>query len=204
MPVVHLAKTRVFRVDRYVAFLRGMNLGGRRIKNEVLRARFEELGFLEVATFRASGNVIFALKGGGGGEGVLCKRIEEGLSEALGYDVPTFLRSAAEVEEIRAQEPFEASLLEATAGRLQVSILSSAPTAAVRERVLAMASDVDRLSIRGRELYWLPSGGTLDSALDLKAIDAILGRSTMRTKGTVDQIAAKHFGPKGPTPKYRA
>jgi uncharacterized protein (DUF1697 family) len=177
-----------------------MNLGGRRIKNEVLRRRFEELGFLEVATFRASGNVIFALKGGGrGGEGVLCERIEEGLSAALGYDVPTFLRSAAEVEEIRAHEPFEASLLKATAGRLQVSILSSAPTAAVRERVLAMATDADRLSIRGRELYWLPSRGTLDSALDLKAIDAILGRSTMRTKGTVDQIAAKHFGPKEPT-----
>lgn len=47
-------------MGRYVAFLRGMNLGGRRIKNEELRLRFEELGFVDVATFRASGNVIFS------------------------------------------------------------------------------------------------------------------------------------------------
>ena len=44
---------------RYVAFLRGMNLGNRRIKNHELRAEFERLGFEEVATFRASGNVVF-------------------------------------------------------------------------------------------------------------------------------------------------
>ncbi len=48
------------RMERYVAFLRGMNLGNRRIKNEELRAEFEAMGFEEVATFRASGNVIFA------------------------------------------------------------------------------------------------------------------------------------------------
>ena len=31
-------------MNRYVAFLRGMNLGGRRIKNEELRRHFEEMG----------------------------------------------------------------------------------------------------------------------------------------------------------------
>ena len=44
---------------RYVAFLRGMNLGRRRITNDALRAEFEALGFGGVATFLASGNVIF-------------------------------------------------------------------------------------------------------------------------------------------------
>ena len=47
-------------MDRYVAFLRGMNIGGRRIKNEELRREFEELGLSDVSCFRASGNVIFA------------------------------------------------------------------------------------------------------------------------------------------------
>jgi uncharacterized protein (DUF1697 family) len=42
------------RVQRFVAFLRGMNLGGRRIKNEELRRHFEEMGFEEVSTFRPS------------------------------------------------------------------------------------------------------------------------------------------------------
>lgn len=46
----------------------------------------------------------------------------------------------------------------------------------------------------GRELYWLPSAGTQKSDLDWKAIEAALGVGTMRTIGTVEQIAAKFFG----------
>jgi uncharacterized protein (DUF1697 family) len=179
-------------MERYVAFLRGMNLGGRRIKNDELRLRFEELGFGDVATFRASGNVIFGSDDDG--EAALTESIEAGLAEALGYEVPVFLRSAAEVREIGAHDPFDPGLVDASAGKLQVSMLLKAPSAEVREGVLEMATEEDRLAIRGRELYWLPSGGVLDSTLDLKAIDAALGLSTRRTKGTIDQIAAKHLG----------
>ncbi len=169
-----------------------MNLGGRRIANDELRQRFEQLGFEEVTTFRASGNVIFGL--GEGEPTAIVTRIEEGLAESLGYEVPVFLRSAAEVRKIEAHDPFNPDLVEASAGKLQVSMLLKAPSAEVREGVLGMATEEDRLAIRGRELYWLPSGGMLDSILDLKAIDAALGLSTRRTKGTIDQIAAKHLG----------
>ena len=48
---------------RYAAFLRGMNVGGHRLTNEQLRAHFHTLGFAEVETFRASGNVVFAHEG---------------------------------------------------------------------------------------------------------------------------------------------
>ncbi len=178
-------------MDRYVAFLRGMNIGGRRIKNEELRREFAALGFDEVSCFRASGNVIFAADEDD--EGALAKRVEVGLGEALGYEVPVFLRSAAELGAIAALEPFDPDLVEESAGKLQVSLLLKKPKAAARREVLAMASGEDRLAIEGRELYWLPSGGLLESSLDLKAIDALLGLSTRRTKGTIDQIAAKHF-----------
>ncbi len=178
-------------MDFYVAFLRGMNLGGRRIKNEELRAEFEALGFAEVATFRASGNVIFGTDGGGG-EDELTRTIEAGLGEALGYEVPVFLRSCAEVAAISAREPFDPKLVEASQGKLQVSLLAEKPPAKDRRVVLALASNEDHLAIEGRELFWLPSGGIMDSKLDLKAIEAILGRDTRRTKGTIDQIAVGH------------
>ena len=116
------------------------------------------------------------------------------MAEALGYEVPVFLRTAAEVREVGAHDPFDPGLVDASAGKLQVSMLLKAPSAEVRKGVLGMATEEDRLAIRGRELYWLPSGGMLDSTLDLKAIDAALGLSTRRTKGTIDQIAAKHLG----------
>ncbi|HEX2707771.1 MAG TPA: DUF1697 domain-containing protein [Solirubrobacterales bacterium] len=180
-------------MDRYVAFLRGMNLGNRRIKTPELRAEFEQLGFSEVATFRASGNVIFG-SNGGETEAALTKKVESGLADGLGYDVPVFLRSTEEVAAIAAQEPFAAKLVEASKGKLQVSMLTKKPTAKARKAVLALAGDEDLLAIEGRELYWLPSGGTIDSELDLKAIDKALGRGTMRTMGTVEQIAAKHCG----------
>jgi uncharacterized protein (DUF1697 family) len=176
---------------RYVAFLRGMNLGNRRIKNDELRAEFERLEFADVGTFRASGNVIFSVSGGDG-VAKLTKRIESGLAASLGYEVAVFLRTAGEVAAIAAREPFEAKLVNASKGKLQVQLLGRKPAAAAGKKVLALASEEDRLAIEGRELYWLPSGGISDSDLDLKAIDDALGKGTMRTKGTIDQIAAKH------------
>lgn len=178
-------------MDRYVAFLRGMNLGGRRIKNDELRARFEDLGFGDVATFRASGNVIFET-GNKEDPSEVAAQVESGLAKSLGYEVPVFLRSVAEVAAIASRRPFEAKLVEASKGKLQVSLLLQKPPAAARRKVLALANDEDRLAIEGRELYWLPSGGLLESELDLKAIEAVLGKDTRRTMGTIEQIAAKH------------
>lgn len=178
-------------MERYVAFLRGMNLGGRRIKNDELRSEFEALGFVDVACFRASGNVVFGVDGGD--EEELAARIEAGLGESLGYAVPVFLRSAAELLSIAASEPFETSLVATSKGKLQVIFLLDAPTKEQWEVAFDLATDEDRLAIEGRELYWLPNGGMSESELDLKAIGAALGLTTIRTKGTIDQIAAKHF-----------
>jgi uncharacterized protein (DUF1697 family) len=180
-------------MDRYVAFLRGMNLGNRRIKNEELRRHFEAMGLEEVGTFRASGNVIFSTPKREA-EAKLATRVEAELDERLGYDVPVFLRSAAELAAIAARQPFDSRTVAKSKGKLQVSFLKRKPTAAARKKALALATDADLLAIEGRELYWLPSGGISESDLDLKAIDAALGAGTLRTTGTVEQIAAKLRG----------
>ncbi|HET9676906.1 MAG TPA: DUF1697 domain-containing protein [Solirubrobacterales bacterium] len=178
-------------MSRYVAFLRGMNLGNRRIKNEELRQHFEGMGCEEVATFRASGNVIFSSTDSQK-ESALAQRVETELDARLGYDVPVFLRSIEEVAAIAAQEPFDPKLVAKSKGKLQVSLLAKKPTAAAKKKVLALAGDEDLLAVEGRELYWLPSGGLLESDLDLKAIAALVGSDTRRTMGTIEQIAAKY------------
>jgi uncharacterized protein (DUF1697 family) len=175
----------------HVAFLRGMNLGGRRIKNKELRAEFKALGFADVACFRASGNVVFSATEKS--EAKLTKEIEAGLGEALGYEVPVFLRSAAELQAVAVHKPFDAKALKASKGKLQVAFLEQKPKAAARKLALGLASDDDRLALEGRELYWLPKGGISDSELDLKELAAALGQNTVRTMGTVEQIAAKYF-----------
>jgi len=179
------------RMSRYAAFLRGINVGGHRVKNTELQALFEAMGVADVRTFRASGNVIFSADGELPSE--LSERIEAGLERSLGYEVATFLRSAAEFHEIAGAEPFAAEHVEASAGRLQVAMLDAPPATSVRTQVLTLASDDDRLAFGERELYWLPSGGMMESALELKVIEQLLGPMTLRTKGTIEQIAARHF-----------
>jgi len=178
-------------MNRYVAFLRGMNLGGRRIKNSELQVEFEALGFAEVACFRASGNVVFACEEGN--EATLTVQLEAGLGEALGYAVPVFLRGAAELREIAAREPFDPDAVAASKGKVQVALLPAAPAGSASKEALALATDDDRLAIEGRELYWLPSGGISESDLDLRALEAAVGPWTMRTMGTAEQIVARYF-----------
>lgn len=179
-------------MPRYAAFLRGVNLGSRRkVSSAELGACFEGIGFDDVATFRTSGNVVF--EAGREAQAKLTARIERALEKSFGFDVAVFLRTAGEIKAIAEQRPFADKLLKASKGKLQVSLLAAKPAAGVREQVLALATDEDRLAFGERELYWLPSGGTRDSALDSKAIGKLLGSTTMRTKGTVEQLATKYF-----------
>ena len=178
-------------MPRNAAFLRAINVSNRRAGGEQLRSVFEQLGFENVASFRNSGNLVFEAPREPAQQ--LAARIERGLADALGFEVPVLLRTAAQIRAIAEQRPFPASSMEASRGKLQVALLANKPTAAAREKVLAMAGNQDRLALNGRELYWLPSGGTQDSALDMKAIDTALGLNTMRTMGTIEQIASKHF-----------
>ena len=173
---------------RYAAFLRGVNVGrNHRVSSAELKSMFEELGADEVATFRTSGNVVFEAPRD------MARVIEKHLERSLGYEVAIFLRTAAELKGIAAEQPFPAKDVEASKGKLQLSMLGKAPSAAVKKKVLALATDQDPLVFGKRELYWLPSGGTLESELDRKAIDKLLGPTTMRTKGTVELLAAKFF-----------
>ena len=174
---------------RYAAFLRAVNLGrNRRVSGAELCAVLEEIGLEDVASFRTSGNLVFEAPRD------MTKQIEQALEGRLGYDVGVFLRTSRELEEVASHEPFKPAQAKASKGKLQVSMLSAKPSAATRKKVLALATDQDLLAFGKRELYWLPSGGTMESALDRKAIDSLLGPTTMRTKGTVEQLAAKFFG----------
>jgi len=178
-------------MPKYAAFLRAINIGGRRITNDDLRTGFERLGFSEVAVWRASGNVIFETDARSSAR--LSARIDEGLSEAFGYEVVTFLRTAGEVRAIAEHGPFDPAHVRASKGKLQLALLGTRPAAAARREVLAFATDDDRLAFGDRELYWLPAGGFAESELDRNRLARILGPMTFRTKNVLEEIARKHF-----------
>lgn len=179
-------------MPRFAAFLRGMNLGRRRISNDDLRAHVEALGFADVATFRASGNVILTAPDDDA-LGDAARRLEAGLAQALAYDVPVFARSAERMRALAALAPFSAAELAASTGKPQAMLLARAPAAAARRAALALAPDGDRFVFAGADLHWLPRAGLSDTELDLAALAKVLGPATVRTKGTIELIAAKWF-----------
>jgi uncharacterized protein (DUF1697 family) len=173
---------------KFAAFLRAVNVGrNHRVTSAELCEIFEAVGAEEVATFRTSGNVVFEAPRD------MRAKIEKALEKTLGYDVGVFTRTARELAEIADSQPFKPAQVKKSKGKLQVSMLSAKPSAAKRKQVLALATDDDLLAFGKRELFWLPSGGTLESTLDRKAIDKLLGPTTMRTKGTVEQLTARFF-----------
>ena len=93
----------------YVAFLRGINVGGRRlIKMDELARIFTSAGLKNVRTYIASGNVIF--ESGSANKATLTRKIEKALQEALGYEVTVVLRTLNELEGIVARNPFKGKL----------------------------------------------------------------------------------------------
>ena len=178
-------------MQRYVAFLRGMNLGRQRVKNDELCACFASMGFSEVSAFLASGNIVFDTEQDDPNS--LRARIQCELQRALNYEVPTFLRCADEVRAIAQYQPFTALQLEQSKGKPQVALLSKKPAPAAKKAVLELSSAEDRLDVHGRELYWLPSGGMSESELDLRQIEVALGPMTIRTRNTFERLAAKYL-----------
>jgi uncharacterized protein (DUF1697 family) len=89
----------------YIALLRGINIGGHQVRMERLRELFAELGYANVRTYIQTGNVFF--EAADGEREALTRDIEGHLRQALGYDVPTFLRTAPELERTLALDPFK-------------------------------------------------------------------------------------------------
>src|SRR5579859_4421896 len=88
-----------------VALFRGINVGGNRIvpMNE-LKSLHEALGFREVVTYIQSGNVVFT--GDETGPALIASQIEEGFAQKFGFRSQVIVRTAAELEETIANNPF--------------------------------------------------------------------------------------------------
>jgi uncharacterized protein (DUF1697 family) len=93
------------RTVKYVALLRGLNIGGHRVKMEQLRELFRELGLSSVRSYIQTGNLFFETTDSD--RAALTRQIEQHLYKALGYEVPTFLRTISELESALQLDPFK-------------------------------------------------------------------------------------------------
>lgn len=89
----------------YIAFLRGINVGGHSVKMDLLRGLFGELGFDHVRSYIQTGNVFF--ESSEQDRPALRAKIERHLRTALGYEVATCVRSVEDVEQLLTLDPFK-------------------------------------------------------------------------------------------------
>jgi len=175
-------------MQRYVAFLRGINLGGRRPPMALLKAKFEELGFEEVATLIASGNVLFS--SGERGESRVESRIAGHLESSLGYPVDTFVRTTGEVAAISGAKVFPDQ--DQPGITTHVGFLQNALAPAVARALSGVRTPDDALRVIGREYYWLCRVRTTDSKVwQLPEVRALkLPTSTMRNMTSIKKLVA--------------
>ena len=178
-------------MPRYIAFLRAINVGGRNtVKMEFLRQLFASLGFANVETFIASGNVVFETTAEDAQ--ALARAIEQGLREALGYAVATFIRTGTELAAIANYKPFSQSDLDGAAA-LNIAFLADGLDDKSSQKLMTLRTDIDDFHVHGREIYWLcrkkQSGSKISNAVLEKAVGQ---KSTLRGANTVQKMATKY------------
>ncbi len=177
-------------MPRCIAFLRAVNVGGRTVKMDTLKAQFEALGLANVSTFIASGNVIFETRARD--MAALQQKIEKQLYAAFGFEVHSFVRTAAELAEIAACRPFDACEPESAASFV-VGFVAQPFNAAQQKIVKSFNNGLDAFHAQGRELYWMSRNKQSESKFSNAAFERALGlRATFRGMNTVRRITALH------------
>ncbi|HEX6576049.1 MAG TPA: DUF1697 domain-containing protein [Gemmatimonadaceae bacterium] len=175
---------------RYIAFLRAINVGGHNVTMAELRKLFGGMGFRNVETFIASGNVIFEAPNAD--PVALEKKIEKNLEKKLGYEVGTFVRTEREIAAIAQHMPFTPEAI-ARATALHVAFTDTDLDAAHRRKVREFNDDVSDFDTHGREVYWCCSVRTSDSKFPSTKFEKLMGiRATWRNMNTVRRLADKY------------
>jgi uncharacterized protein (DUF1697 family) len=143
-------------VTRYIALLRGVNVGGITVKSAPLAEVFRGLGFAEVRTVLASGNVVFETAASD--DGALKRRIERALADEFGYDAWIVLTTAEHVRGVVDAFPFDA----ADPGRQPYAVFGSDESALdeLAEAASGLDPAVDPVARGDGVVYWNPVKGT--------------------------------------------
>ena len=172
-----------------IAFLRAINVGGHTVKMDHLRGLFEALGYGDVETFIASGNVIF--RSPTEDTRALGQQIETHLRASLGYEVATFVRTTAELASVAGYQPFAQEEIESNT--LYIGFLQTPPGSEALRKLAALQTPLDEFRVNGRELYWLCRTTISQSKVSGAQIERALGMATtLRNVTTVKKLAAKY------------
>jgi uncharacterized protein (DUF1697 family) len=142
----------------YVSMIRGINVGGKKIKMDKLKELYRSLDFKDIKTYIQSGNVIF--KSTESDPVKLSHKIEKKISEIFDFDVKVLIRTKNEMMNVINGNPFKKEDL----NHIYVTFLSDIPS----EKLINDLDDIidkdvankfDKYNIIEKEIYlFLPNG----------------------------------------------
>ena len=135
-------------MERYLALIRGVNVGGVVLKMELLRELLQDGGYSKVRTYIQSGNALFESDRADTGE--IERGIEELLRQGTGLDLKVIVRSRPELEKIARTHPFEG---EGEYRQLFVTLLRNTPDPRDVEALLAEATGAESFAVDGATVY---------------------------------------------------
>jgi uncharacterized protein (DUF1697 family) len=160
----------------YVALLRAVNVGGRKLVMADLKAIAEELGFEKARTFIASGNLLLASSKS---EAEVSSLLEEWLKKHMGAEVPVMVRTASEMAAIAKANPFRRE----PPSKVAVIFFEEPPPKDSIEQARGIADE--ELALGRREIYVHYPSGMGRSKLRLPARAA----GTARNMNSVARLA---------------
>ena len=171
---------------KYVAFLRGINVGGKnKIKMETLREKCGEIGFENVKTYINSGNVIFETTKTDGRQ--LAEQIEQAIESAFSVKIRVMVRSVAEIADIIKNNPFAGQF--ENDKDLHVFFLDEELPLEKSQLLLSNNNEKEMFAVRNLEIFCLLRVGVLDSLMGKDYIGKKLKVSaTARNWRTINKI----------------
>jgi uncharacterized protein (DUF1697 family) len=175
-------------MPRFVALLRGINVGGNTmVKMEELRAVFEALRFENVTSYINSGNVAFDARGNLA-ETALTSWIESTIEKTFKKSIPVMVRKQAQIRDVIDSNPFAGEF--ASHKEMHVLFMKDNMLADKERELLQHQTADERFAVVGREIYCHLRLGVADSLLGKGFIDRKLKVPvTARNWRTVEKLA---------------
>jgi uncharacterized protein (DUF1697 family) len=148
---------------RFVAFLRAVNVGHRTVAMAAAREALTALGYDAVASYVNSGNLVFTAAGKAAEHE---SAIRSALEDHFGFEITTFVRTAAQVTALATDKPFGTI----AAGHTHFALLPLTPlTAAEKTAVANLSNDHDDVVVVGRDVHWLIRSKSTETTLGPKS-----------------------------------
>jgi len=175
-------------MTRYVAFLRGINVGkAKRIEMAELKRTFGGAGFENVTTYIASGNVIF--ESPEADATALAREIEAILEKAFGFPIGVIVRTAEDIRRMVDADPFNG--IEVTPDvRLYVTFLGAKSNSSLPLPWESPQGDFKILRVSNRAIFSVMTLGKIGTTDAMKILEKEFGkRVTTRNWNVITKLA---------------